>query len=327
MNAQHAPRTAASAAKPRVLRRSTSPKAQPAPVFIDRTRRDATRRSERRTATLGAISTTLAARVPYAEALDACWTAAYSGAAPRAFACERGETRARLNVSSATATPCSASTASSRRRSLDGGWSGGTAQSIEKSAARTAKFSSSSRKTGPTSDLSEIRPNKHMRNADGGMPLRRLWILEGMTMCTAVVVLRGEQCAPWHGHLVETVVAELWKITPSSLSLREVEGSGTVDDINLVWAVSSAPQLYRQVVGAARAVRARAFSGSKWDAFWWIYIRGEPVPTYARRVGLDVSATLKRQASVADAVTRAIECAERAPIRRKAKAARSCSVM
>ena len=48
-----------------------------------------------------------------------------------------------------------------------------------------------------------------------------------------------------------------------------------------------------------------AFSGAKWDAFWWIYIRGEPVPPYSH-VGLDVAATLKRQASVADAVTRAI---------------------
>ena len=208
--------------------------------------------------------------------------------------------------------------------SLDGGWSGGTAQSIEKSAAQDGEIFLFLSEDWADQPLAEIRPNKHMRN--WGMPLH-VEILEGMTMCTAVVVLRGEQCAPWHGHLVETVVAELWKITPSSLSLREVEGSGTVDYINLVWAVSSAPQLYRQVsVPHGLCEHESAVSGAKWDAFWWIYIRGEPVPTYSH-VGLDVSATLKRQASVADAVTRAIECAERAPIRRKAKAARSCSVM
>ena len=128
--------------------------------------------------------------------------------------------------------------------SLDGGWSGGTAQSIEKSAAQDGEIFLFLSEDWADQPLAEIRPNKHMRN--WGMPLH-VEILEGMTMCTAVVVLRGEQCAPWHGHLVETVVAELWKITPSSLSLREVEGSGTVDYINLVWAVSSAPQLYRQV--------------------------------------------------------------------------------
>ena len=68
----------------------------------------------------------------------------------------------------------------------------------------------------------------------------------------------------------------------------------------MTWAVSSAPQLYRQVSVPHGLCEHESSSGAKWDAFWWIYIRGEPVPTYSH-VGLDVSATLKRQASVADA--------------------------
>ena len=51
------------------------------------------------------------------------------------------------------------------------------------------------------------------------------------------------------------------------------------------------------------ACRGRAVPRS-WDCFWYIYRRGETTPAYSH-IGVDTSATLKRQTHVAASLARA----------------------
>ena len=208
--------------------------------------------------------------------------------------------------------------------SLDGAWVSGTHQQLEKSAAKDGELFVYLSSDWADQPFASLKPNKNLRA--WGIPLH-VRILEDSTMCTAFVVMRGAQCAPWHGNLVENVIEELWKITPASLSSREVEGSGIVDYINIVWAVDATPRLYRQVSAPHGLcdIPSVVTDGAKWDAFWWIYLRNNPTPTYSH-VGLDIAATLNKQAPVADALKRAIELAEREPPKAQGARTKHCIV-
>jgi len=72
-------------------------------------------------------------------------------------------------------------------------------------------------------------------------------ILDGLLMCSCVLVMSGKQCGPLHLALVAHCREYLWKITPPDVTRRIVEGSGMVDYLNIMWAIDSDFQLYRNV--------------------------------------------------------------------------------
>lgn len=134
-------------------------------------------------------------------------------------------------------------------------------------------------------------------------------ILEGMLQCSAVIVLRGAQCGPLHLDLVVHVKDWLWTRTPPSLSKREVEGFGSVDYLNILWAIESKLELYRHVSAVYGMCRQRVLE-SDWDGFWYIYRRDDETPSYSH-MGIDMAATLSKQTHVAAVVVTAIEASAR----------------
>eukprot|EP00967_Tisochrysis_lutea_P066570 scaffold86732_cov35-Tisochrysis_lutea.AAC.2 len=173
------------------------------------------------------------------------------------------------------------------------------------------------------------------------------WLLQ----CTAVIVLRGNQCGPIHLNIVGHIREWLWSITDPQTTRRMVEGSGMADYLNMIWCATDprgrgAMALSCCVLGAAslrhnrsarvvkhsagrplihlhivarrcapshhklyrEATREHGFyeyewgvDGESWDAFWYIYRRHYPTPSYAH-IGLDKSASLNSQKHVADEV-------------------------
>merc|ERR1740130_228130 len=88
--------------------------------------------------------------------------------------------------------------------------------------------------------------------------------------------------------------------------MRDVEGVGNVDYLNLVWCSDSQLALYENTARAHGIHKYPSSKGKEGDAHWYIYRRGNDTPSYAH-VGLDQSATLRTQGHVAGAVKLAIE--------------------
>ena len=122
-------------------------------------------------------------------------------------------------------------------------------------------------------------------------------IHDGLLMCSCIVVLQGKQCGSLHLGLVAHCREYLWSITPPEMTRRFVEGSGMVDYLNIIWCIDSSFRLYRNVTSSVGVSEHTAANGSKWDAFWYIYRRGDNTPGYSH-IGLDTSATLNNQKHV-----------------------------
>lgn len=129
-------------------------------------------------------------------------------------------------------------------------------------------------------------------------------IMESCLQLTAVVIMHGKQCAPLHLHLVTHVRDWIWGMTSSTDSSREVEGSGRVDYINIIWCIDSCWDLYSAVTREVGLYKHQE-GEQEWDSHWYIYRREQDVPSYAH-IGLDRSATLKIQTHMADVVKLAI---------------------
>ena len=134
----------------------------------------------------------------------------------------------------------------------------------------------------------------------------RVEVAEGLLMCSVVIVMHGKQCGPLHLALVAHCREWLWSKTPSHVSTREVEGSGIVDYINIMWCIDSGVRLYRNVTASVGLCEHPGPENTRWDAFWYIYRRGETTPAYSH-IGLDTSATLNNQKHVQAAMHRCIE--------------------
>ena len=91
-------------------------------------------------------------------------------------------------------------------------------------------------------------------------------VIGQLLKCSCVVVLEGMQCGQLHLALVAHCRDWLWTITDRSISQREVEGSGTVDYLNLIWAISSTFRLYRNVTNNVGLAEYPAFDGSRCGA-------------------------------------------------------------
>lgn len=133
-----------------------------------------------------------------------------------------------------------------------------------------------------------------------------LKVVDGLLMCSCVIVMCGRQCGPLHLALVAHCREFLWKNTPAAISRRMVEGSGMVDYINIMWAVDSSFRLYRQVTSVVGVSEHVAADGGAWDAFWYIYRRGDNTPAYSH-IGLDMSATLLKQTHVSAKIKEVID--------------------
>ena len=131
-------------------------------------------------------------------------------------------------------------------------------------------------------------------------------VAENLLLCSVIIVMHGAQCGPLHLALVAHCREWLWLKTPVSVSRREVEGSGLVDYINILWCIDSKIKLYRNVTSSVGLCEHHGVSDDRWDAFWYIYKRGETTPAYSH-IGLDTSATLNNQKHVAAAMHTCIE--------------------
>ena len=131
-------------------------------------------------------------------------------------------------------------------------------------------------------------------------------VQENLLMCSCVIVMRGKQCGPLHLALVAHCREWLWTKTTPEMSRREVEGSGIVDYLNIMWCIDSSFRLYRNVTTNVGMREHRDNSGASWDGFWYIYRRGESTPGYSH-IALDTSATLNNQKHVCDAMRLCIE--------------------
>jgi len=131
-------------------------------------------------------------------------------------------------------------------------------------------------------------------------------VAEQLLMCSCILILQGKQCGPLHLALVAHCRDWLWSHTDSTISRREVEGSGVVDYLNLMWCIDGEFKLYRNVTSTVGMCEYHATNGSIWDGFWYIYRRGETTPAYSH-IGLDRSASLKTQTHVCSAMQRCVE--------------------
>ena len=131
-------------------------------------------------------------------------------------------------------------------------------------------------------------------------------VLDGLLMCSCIVVLSGKQCGSLHLGLVAHCREFLWSVTPPAMTRRFVEGSGMVDYLSIIWCIDSEFKLYRNVTSSVGLCDYTAADGSRWDAFWYIYRRGDNTPGYSH-IGLDTSATLKNQTHVAGKLKEAID--------------------
>eukprot|EP00965_Chrysotila_dentata_P032015 1067513-Pleurochrysis_carterae.AAC.2 len=130
--------------------------------------------------------------------------------------------------------------------------------------------------------------------------------MDNLLQCSAILVLRGSQCGPLHLDLVVHVKNWLWTITPPERSVRDVEGFGRVDYLNILWTIDSRFALYRTVTTAHGLANMPVGEFGTWDAYWYIYRRGDQTPSYSH-VGVDTSATLNKQKHVAELVKLAVE--------------------
>jgi len=131
-------------------------------------------------------------------------------------------------------------------------------------------------------------------------------VCESLLMCSCVIVMQGKQCGPLHLALVAHCREWLWSKTTREMSQRDVEGSGIVDYLNIMWVIDSEFKLYRNVTTSVGMREHSAPSGGIWDGFWYIYRRGETTPAYSH-IGLDTSATLNNQKHVAQRMHACIE--------------------
>jgi len=152
----------------------------------------------------------------------------------------------------------------------------------------------------------------------------RCQILEGLLMCSCIIVLVGKQCGSLHLALVAHCREYLWSITPASMTRRFVEGSGMVDYINIIWAIDSGFNLYRNVTSSVGMCEYCADNSSAWDAFWYIYRRGDNTPGYSH-IGLDTSATLNNQRHVASKLKDAINLVSQLRLNEPADAGKKAS--
>ena len=151
----------------------------------------------------------------------------------------------------------------------------------------------------------DLKPPKVLVKKGVTIPVH-LEVMENLLMCSCVIVMCGKQCGPLHLALVAHCREFLWKNTPSSVSRRMVEGSGMVDYLQIMWAIDSDLKLYRSVTSSVGLCEHVAANGSRWDAFWYMYRRGDNTPAYSH-IGLDTSATLNKQSHVADRIREAID--------------------
>ena len=130
-------------------------------------------------------------------------------------------------------------------------------------------------------------------------------IAENLLQCSVIIVMRGAQCGPLHLDLVVHIKDWLFSITPPSKSLRDVEGFGMVDYVNILWCIDSGLGLYRTVC-STNGMYERSVLGAEWDGFWYIYRRGDATPSYSH-IGIDTAASLNKQEHVAEMIVSAIE--------------------
>ena len=131
-------------------------------------------------------------------------------------------------------------------------------------------------------------------------------VLDGLLMATCIVVLSGKQCGKLHLGLVAHCREYLWSVTPPSMTRRFVEGSGMVDYLTIIWCIDADFKLYRNVTSSVGVCEHQASDGSRWDAFWYIYRRGDNTPAYSH-IGLDTSAMLRTQTHVSGKLKEAID--------------------
>jgi hypothetical protein len=131
-------------------------------------------------------------------------------------------------------------------------------------------------------------------------------VLDGLLMATCIVVLSGKQCGKLHLGLVAHCREYLWSVTPPSMTRRFVEGSGWVDYLTIIWCIDADFKLYRNVTSSVGVCEHQASDGSRWDAFWYIYRRGDNTPAYSH-IGLDTSAMLRTQTHVSGKLKEAID--------------------
>jgi len=183
---------------------------------------------------------------------------------------------------------------------MKGRWQSGTAQRIDSGKdARDGEVY-----VFLSSDWESMELSPPTFNTGSGKIPVRAQILDDATLlqCTAVAVLNGTQCGPWHLNLVAHVKDWLFSITPVSLSNRDVEGVGEVDYINLLWCSDSQLGLYENTSRVHGIHKHPSSAGKEWDAHWcgspiprsrepafftrcrcarYIYRRGNDTPSYA----------------------------------------------
>ena len=90
-------------------------------------------------------------------------------------------------------------------------------------------------------------------------------VRENLLMCSCMIVMQGKQCGPLHLALVAHCREWLWSKTTPQMSRREVEGSGMVDYLNIMWCIDADFRLYRNVTSNVGMCQHRAESGGFWD--------------------------------------------------------------
>lgn len=90
-------------------------------------------------------------------------------------------------------------------------------------------------------------------------------VRENLLMCSCIIVMQGKQCGPLHLALVAHCREWLWSKTTPQMSRRDVEGSGLVDYVNIMWSIDSELRLYRNVTSNVGMCQHRAESGGFWD--------------------------------------------------------------
>ena len=146
---------------------------------------------------------------------------------------------------------------------------------------------------GAALDIKPFKPSK-----SSSIPVH-VEVAPNLLMCSCFIVMHGKQVGALHLALVAHCREWLWTKITSRQSVRDVEGSGYVDYIQIMWAISSSFSLYRHVVSNVGLCEYVSTDGSAWDAFWYIYKRGENTPAYSH-IGLDTSATLNEQKHVSN---------------------------
>jgi len=155
-------------------------------------------------------------------------------------------------------------------------------------------------------DVFNIKPFTVTKNVS--IPVTVI-VQPNLLMCSCVIVMEGKQCGPLHLALVAHCREWLWSKTTPTMSRREVEGSGMVDYLQIMWCIDAEFKLYRNVTTSVGMREYRApsdYNGGTWDGFWYIYRRGETTPAYSH-IGLDTSATLNNQKHVCNTLKDCIE--------------------